>query len=184
MLEENCENVNALSRKLHFWEKCYIWGQGNCWNSQNIAIHSYLLTGPWKDCLIMLMFTWDDYYYIRFQYLDVMNSIYSSSLVNFTCLVGPGILFEGYTPSITFETYFIIFQSTMNFNFVETHVFRILLDIYLSFASLVEFFGPEISVWKFWPKIPLTLCTKLWGMVEPPNFFMINRFCSQTCWFF
>ena len=48
----------------------------------------------------------------------------------------------------------------MNFNFVETHVFTkldISLNIYFSFASLVDFLGPEISFWKFWPKIPLTL---------------------------
>ena len=25
--KENCENVNALSRKLHFCENCYIWGR-------------------------------------------------------------------------------------------------------------------------------------------------------------
>ena len=25
--EENCEKVNALSRKLHFYENCYIWGK-------------------------------------------------------------------------------------------------------------------------------------------------------------
>ena len=25
--KENCENVNALSRKLHFCENCYIWGK-------------------------------------------------------------------------------------------------------------------------------------------------------------
>ena len=30
------------------------------------------------------------------------------------------------------------------------------LDIYFSFASLADFLGPEISVWKFWPQIPLT----------------------------
>ena len=25
--EENCKKVNALSRKLHFCENCYIWGK-------------------------------------------------------------------------------------------------------------------------------------------------------------
>ena len=25
--KENCENVNVLSRKLHFCENCYIWGK-------------------------------------------------------------------------------------------------------------------------------------------------------------
>ena len=35
----------------------------------------------------------------------------------------PGVLFESYTPSVTFETFFVLFQSTMNLNFVETHVF-------------------------------------------------------------
>ena len=64
----------------------------------------------------------------------------------------------------------------MNFNFVETHVFTkldISLHIYFSFASLVDFLGPEISVWKFWPKIPLTLCIKLCGPVAPPKPFFI-----------
>ena len=62
----------------------------------------------------------------------------------------------------------------MKFNFVETHVFTkldISLNIYFNFASLVDFLGPEISVWKFWPKIPLTLCAKLWGPVAPPKLF-------------
>ena len=26
-VKENCENVNALSRKLHFCKNCYIWGK-------------------------------------------------------------------------------------------------------------------------------------------------------------
>ena len=63
----------------------------------------------------------------------------------------------------------------MNFNFVETHVFTkldISLVIYFSFASLVDLLGPEISVWKFWPTIPLTLCTELWGPVAPPKRFL------------
>ena len=62
----------------------------------------------------------------------------------------------------------------MNFNFVETHIFTkldISLNIYFNFESLVDFLGPEISVCKFWPKIPLTLFTKLWGPVAPLNFF-------------
>ena len=74
----------------------------------------------------------------------------------------------------------------MNFNFVETHVFTkldISLDFYFSFASLVDFLGPEISVWKFWPKIPLTLCTKLWGPVAPPKFFSIFFHILQV-WFY
>ena len=64
----------------------------------------------------------------------------------------------------------------MNFNFVETHVFTkldISLNIYFNFASLVDFLGPEISVWKFGPKIPLTLFTKLWGPVAPRKLFSI-----------
>ena len=72
--------------------------------------------------------------------------------------------------------HFSLFQSNVSFNFVETHVFTkldISLHIYFSFASLVHFLGPEISVWKFWPKIPLTLCTKLWGPVAPPKLFSI-----------
>ena len=98
----------------------------------------------------------------------------------------PGGIFQGIpqvfflraavcTPSCTFET-FLLFQSTMNFNFVENHVFTrlaISLNIYFNFASLVDFLGPEISVWKVWPKIPLTLCTKLWGPVAPPKLFSI-----------
>ena len=61
----------------------------------------------------------------------------------------PQVLFsESYTPNVTFET-FLIIQSNMNFNFVETHVFTkldISLRIYFSFASLVDFLGPEITV--------------------------------------
>ena len=49
------------------------------------------------------------------------------------------------------------------------------LNIYFNFASLVDFLGPEISVWKFWPKIPLTLYTKLWGPVAPPKLFSIFK---------
>jgi len=78
------------------------------------------------------------------------------------------------TPPLSLLKHFWLFQSTMNFNFVETHVFTkldISLDIYFSFARLVELLGPEISVWKFWPKIPLTLYTKLWGPVAPSKFF-------------
>ena len=74
----------------------------------------------------------------------------------------------------------------MNFNFVETHVFTkldISLNIYFNFASLVDFLGLEISVWKFWPKIPLTLCTKLWGPVAPPKLFFIFINILQV-WFY
>ena len=45
----------------------------------------------------------------------------------------------------------------MNFNFVETHVFtklNISIDIFFSFASLVDFLSSKIGVWKFWAKIP------------------------------
>ena len=74
----------------------------------------------------------------------------------------------------------------MNFNIVETHVFTMLdisLNIYFNFASLVDFLSPEISVWKFWPKIPLTLCTKLWGPVAPPKLFF-NFFHILQVWFY
>ena len=70
----------------------------------------------------------------------------------------------------------------MNFSFVETYVLT-KLDIYFNFASLVDFLGPEISVWKFWPKIPLTLCTKLWGPVAPPKLFSIFFHILQV-WFY
>ena len=74
----------------------------------------------------------------------------------------------------------------MNFNFVETHVFTkldISLNIYFSFASLVDFLGLEINVWKFWLKIPLTLCTKHWGLVAPPKLFSIF-FHILRVWFY
>ena len=74
----------------------------------------------------------------------------------------------------------------MNFNFVETHVFTklgISLHVYSSFASLVDFLGPKISVWKFWPKIPLTLYTKLWGPVAHPKLFSIFFHILQV-WFY
>ena len=76
-----------------------------------------------------------------------------------------------------FWNIYLLFQSTMNFNFVETHVFTkkfklgTSFNIYFSFVSLVAFLGLEISVWKFWLKIPLTLCTKLWGLVATPKLF-------------
>ena len=75
----------------------------------------------------------------------------------------------------------------MNFNFVETHVFTkldISLHIYFSFASLVYFLGPEISVWKFWPKIPLTLCIKLCGPVAPPKLFSFFVLHFLQVWFY
>ena len=53
----------------------------------------------------------------------------------------------------------------MNFNFVETPVFTKLdvsLNIYFNFASLVDFLGPEISVWKFWQKFHW-LCVQNFG---------------------
>ena len=88
----------------------------------------------------------------------------------------PQVFFLRATLPLSLLKHFLLFHSTMNFNFVEIHVFtklNISLDIYFSFASLVYFVGPEISVWKFWPKIPLTLCTKLWGPAAPLNFFQI-----------
>ena len=41
--KENCENVNALSRKLHFCENCYIWGKAIAGTAKifpSIVIHS------------------------------------------------------------------------------------------------------------------------------------------------
>ena len=82
-----------------------------------------------------------------------------------------------------FLKHFLLFQSTMNFNYVETHVFT-KLDISLNiYFRLLDFLGLEISVWKFWPKIPLTLCTKLWGLVAPPKLFF-NFFHILQVWFY
>ena len=101
----------------------------------------------------------------------------------------PGGLFQG-IPQVFFLRatlppsllkHFLLFQSS------ETHIFReldISLDTYFSFASLVDFLGLEISVWKFWPKIPLTLCTKLWGPVAPPKLFCIFFFHILQVWFY
>ena len=70
----------------------------------------------------------------------------------------------------------------MDFIFVEIHVSMKLntsVDIYFNFASLVDFLGPEISVWKFWPKIPLTLCTKRLGPVAHPIFLIFTYFAGM-----
>ena len=43
--KENCENVNALSRKLHFCENCYIWGKAIAGTAKIFtSIIIYLLT--------------------------------------------------------------------------------------------------------------------------------------------
>ena len=100
----------------------------------------------------------------------------------------PGGIFQGISQvfflraTLPLLKHFWLFHSTMNFNFVETHVFTkldISMDIYFSFTSLVDFLGPKISVWKFWPKIPLTLCTKLWGPVAPPKLFSIFSYFAD-----
>ena len=98
----------------------------------------------------------------------------------------PQVFFLRATLPLWLLKHFLLFQSTMNFNFVETHVFTkldISLNIFFSFASLVDFLGLENSVWKNWPKIPLTLCTKLWGLVAPPKLFFIFFHILQV-WFY
>ena len=64
--KENCENVNALSRKLHFCENCYIWGKSIADIAKIFPSIEYfhLLA---HDGKIVQMSTWDEYYYIRFQ---------------------------------------------------------------------------------------------------------------------
>ena len=59
----------------------------------------------------------------------------------------PGILLESYTPTGTFET-FLIISFNHELHFCRNPCFTkldISLDIYFSFASLVDFLGPEIS---------------------------------------
>ena len=88
----------------------------------------------------------------------------------------PQVFFLRATLLLSLLKHLLLFQSTRNFSFVETNVFTkldISFYIYFSFASLVDILGPGISVWKFWPKIPLTLCTKLWGSVAPLKLFSI-----------
>ena len=80
--KENCENVNALQKIAFLWKLLHL-GQGNCWNSQNIStvislIHEQRLPNV---------------HVIRFQKLDVKNSISSSIVLTVQfrcsfCLVG------------------------------------------------------------------------------------------------
>ena len=45
--KENCENVNELSRNLHFCENCYIWGKaiaGTAKTFPSIGLVIYFLT--------------------------------------------------------------------------------------------------------------------------------------------
>ena len=59
----------------------------------------------------------------------------------------------------------------MNFSFVETRVFTkldISLDIYFSFANLVDFLDPEISIWKFCPKNSIDFVYKTLGPGSTP----------------
>ena len=98
----------------------------------------------------------------------------------------PQVFFLRATLPLSLLKHFWLFHSTMNFNFVEAHIFttlvRYIIGHLLQFVSLVDFLGPEISVWKFWPNIPSTLCTKLWGPVAPLNFF--NFFHILQVWFY
>ena len=43
--KENCENVNALSRKLHFCENCYIWGKAIAGTAK--IFPSIVIYNPW-----------------------------------------------------------------------------------------------------------------------------------------
>ena len=52
--KENCENVNALSRKLHFCENCYIWGKAIAGTAKifpSIVIYSLAHNGKIVQCL-------------------------------------------------------------------------------------------------------------------------------------
>ena len=51
--KENCENVNALSRKLHFCENCYIWGMAIAGTAKifpSIVIYSMAHDGKIVQC--------------------------------------------------------------------------------------------------------------------------------------
>ena len=51
--KENCENVNALSRKLHFCKTCYILGKAIAGTAKIFPSIVILLSGPWwKDWAI------------------------------------------------------------------------------------------------------------------------------------
>ena len=61
----------------------------------------------------------------------------------------PQVFFFRATLPLSLLKHFLLFQLTLNFNFVETHVFTkldISLAIYFNFARMVDFLGPEISV--------------------------------------
>ena len=50
---ENCENVNALSRKLHFCENCYIWSKAIAGTAKifpSIVIYSLAHDGKIVQC--------------------------------------------------------------------------------------------------------------------------------------
>ena len=60
--KENGKKANALSKKLHFCENCYIWGKAIAGTAKILLfIVIYSLAHDEK------MPTWDDYYYIIFQ---------------------------------------------------------------------------------------------------------------------
>ena len=44
--KENCENVNALSRKLYFCENCYIWGKAIAGTAKIFLFIVIYCTGP------------------------------------------------------------------------------------------------------------------------------------------
>ena len=51
--KENCENVNALSRKLHFCENCYIWDKAIAGTAKifpSIVINSLANDGKIVQC--------------------------------------------------------------------------------------------------------------------------------------
>ena len=97
----------------------------------------------------------------------------------------PQVFFLRATLPLSLLKHFWLFHLIMNFNFVETHVFTkldISLDIYFSFESLVDFLGPESSVWKFWPKIPWLCVQNFMARLHPLNFF--NFFHILQVWFY
>ena len=63
--KENCENVNVLSRKLHFCENCYIWGKAIVGTTKifpSIVIYSLAHNGKICKCPMGWLL-----YYIRLQ---------------------------------------------------------------------------------------------------------------------
>ena len=75
------------------------------------------------------------------------------------------------TPNLEiFSSYDPFSEATINSNFAKTHVFiklDISLDTYISFASLVDFLGPEISV-KILTKYSIDFMYKTLGSGSTP----------------